>query len=352
MTTRTQWIHGPLTDAVLAWLWLPIFVVVHLAEGHGDLVPALMAIGFVISFAHQPLTMGLVYGDPVQYRHHRRLYLVTPVVLAVLVTVGMFWSLTAVAIVAALWNAEHTLMQRYGLTRIYGRKAGDDLGRIEKPMYISWLVFALLWLPSFVNLPKMADNLGFGARNKRGLEVLYDLRGPARALLVVGAVVAVVFTVRWLLAQRRLAPAQRSAPKYLYVGATFGLVLAIMVDPAAGFVSYISAHALEYFVIVDASLRKRAATGDPVAVIRAVQTRRRRALVYTSYLAAMVAVSVVTIGWFDGQFYAWLVLFFGGLHVFYDGFVWKLRRPGTAASLGIPATVGVPPTVAPAPAVG
>jgi hypothetical protein len=34
-----------------------------------------MAVIFVVSFAHQPLTLGLVYGDPVQRAAHRRLYL-------------------------------------------------------------------------------------------------------------------------------------------------------------------------------------------------------------------------------------------------------------------------------------
>ncbi len=52
----------------------------------------------------------------------------------------------------------------------------------------------------------------------------------------------------------------------------------------------------------------------------------------------VLGTSAVTVGKLDGRLYAWLVLFFGGLHVFYDGFVWKLRRPSTAASLGI----GVP----------
>ena len=38
---------------------------------------------------------------------------------------------------------------------------------------------------------------------------------------------------------------------------------------------------------------------------------------------------------FDGRLYAFAVLFFGALHILYDGFVWKLRRPAVAASLGI-----------------
>lgn len=165
----SRWIHGPVTDAALAWLWVPIFLVVRLAEGHGDQVSMLMGIAFVISFAHQPLTMGLVYADAAQFKRHRRLYLWTPLVLAALVTLGMAVSLTAVAIVAALWNAEHTLMPRYGLTRIYGRRLGDDLGGLEKPMYISWLVFALSWLPAFVDVRAMSSTLGFGGRNRGGL---------------------------------------------------------------------------------------------------------------------------------------------------------------------------------------
>jgi hypothetical protein len=36
-----------------------------------------------------------------------------------------------------------------------------------------------------------------------------------------------------------------------------------------------------------------------------------------------------------GKVYAFAILFFGALHILYDGFVWKLRRPNVAASLGI-----------------
>ena len=105
-----------------------------------------MGIIFLISFAHQPLTMGLVYGDPSQRDAHRRFYLIAPLVGHVLILIGLNVSLTLVGLMAGLWNAEHTLMQRYGVLRIYGRKAGDDHGRFEKPMLVTWLVAALLFL--------------------------------------------------------------------------------------------------------------------------------------------------------------------------------------------------------------
>lgn len=101
----------------------------------------------------------------------------------------------------------------------------------------------------------------------------------------------------------------------------------------------VAAHALEYFVIVDSSLRKRVRNGDRAPVILAVRTRWRRAAVYITYLAAMIAVPFVTFSLMDGLVYAWIVVVFGGMHVLYDGFVWKLRRPATAVSLGIPVPV-------------
>jgi hypothetical protein len=33
--------------------------------------------------------------------------------------------------------------------------------------------------------------------------------------------------------------------------------------------------------------------------------------------------------------YRFAVLFLGGLHVFYDGFIWKLRRPAVAGRFAI-----------------
>jgi hypothetical protein len=137
------WMHGPLVDGLLGWCFLPIAVVVHYTEPHLTQVQALVGIIFLISFAHQPLTLGLVYGDPAQREAHRRLYTWAPLCAAALIMLGLSISLGLVAIMAGLWNAEHTLMQRYGVLRIYGRKAGDDNGRLEKPMFIAWLVTAV-----------------------------------------------------------------------------------------------------------------------------------------------------------------------------------------------------------------
>ena len=55
------------------------------------------------------------------------------------------------------------------------------------------------------------------------------------------------------------------------------------------------------------------------------------------YGLGIVSFALVSPGWFGGAVFRFTLLFLGGLHVFYDGFIWKLRRPAVAAPLGVPA---------------
>ena len=64
-------------------------------------------------------------------------------------------------------------------------------------------------------------------------------------------------------------------------------------------------------------------------------TRPRRVLLYSGYLGAIWAFATITYNLRGGDVYRFALLFLGGLHILYDGFIWKLRRPAVAASLGL-----------------
>ena len=181
---------------------------------------------------------------------------------------------------AGLWNAEHTLMQRYGVMRIYGRKAGDDHGRIEKPMLIIWLVAGIAYIGGYVDLQNLARKLGVGGTNTRSLDLLDGLSAYARVVFWVAALCGVVMAVRWCKAERRLG-AMASGPKHWYALGTAGLIVAVMIDPIAGVAGYVAAHAIEYFAVVHSSLRKRS---DEAPVATVTRTRARRAAAYVGLL--------------------------------------------------------------------
>jgi hypothetical protein len=159
--------------------------------------------------------------------------------------------------------------------------------------------------------------------------------------------VAAGLTVQWARAEAGRWRAGGGNPaKLLYLGGTAALIGLMLVDPVAGFVGYVGAHALEYFVIVHTSLGNRwtaEGSGGPMGSLMRTPGGRRRFLVSYATAMAVLIVGLREIG--NARLYLVTILTLGGLHVLYDGFVWKLRRPQVAA--GLVTGGGVAPSLQP-----
>jgi hypothetical protein len=334
--SRARWIHGPAVDTLVALLWVPFAVLGLAVEHNAHALPSAIDAVLLLSFTHQPVTAALVYGDRAQFSLARRTFTFSPLVFVVAVLFLRSWSFTLLAVIAGLWNAEHTLMQRYGITRIYGRKAGDDHGRTEKLMLFSWLVLALIWTAADKRTPARVATAGLDGHNRAGLDVLTRFRTPALVLLPFAAATALVLAARWIRAER----ADRGNPaKWVYIGSTAALFAMMFVSPIAGFMGYVGAHAVEYFVIVGRSIGPRytpgAVAANPSPIGRLIASRRGRAKFFVLYAIAMVALVGALSRTSNLAVHAAVIFTLGGMHVFYDGFIWKLRRPVVANSLGI-----------------
>jgi hypothetical protein len=331
---RFRWVHGPALDLAMATSWVPFAALGWLWAGDGARLTGLFAITLLISFAHQPLTVALVYGDRRNFDLRRRIFTWSPLVLAVAVLATRHVSPATLAVVAGLWNAEHTLMQRYGITRIYGRKVGQQEGALEKVLLGSWLVLALVWVAADARTPARAERTGIGGTNGRGLEILTALRPGARTVLPLVAVAAVVLTVWWVRTEIQRG-ARANLAKHVYVGSTAALFLVILVHPIAGLLGYVGSHAVEYFVIVHQSLGPRYADADADGGAPLGHAVRRvgRLGFFALYLGAVVALVVALDRYGDATAYVLVVFTLGGLHIFYDGFIWKRPAPGRGGML-------------------
>ena len=337
-----RFVHHPVLDVAVALCWIPFALVAHLLQDRGDveLLAAFISGVFLLSFAHQPLTVALVYGDPDQFRLKRAIFTWAPLVFIVAVVAGFYLSLVLVAVIGGLWNAEHTLMQRYGITRIYGRKVGQDDGGIEKAMLFSWLVLALVWVAADPATPGRVAAVNLGQNNRMALEVLTTFQSAAALLLVPVAAVVAILVATW--AYREWRRPQLNGAKWMYLASTAVLLSLAVVDPLAAIMGYVGAHAIEYFVIVHQSLGRRysptPAPGAPTggAIGRVVRARTGRIGFLVGYVGLVIA-AIVALGRLQSPL-AYTVVFFtlGGMHVFYDGFIWKLRRPEVAQSLAVP----------------
>jgi len=330
--------HGPATDVAIALAWIPFAVATYLLEASGSTagLATFISAVFLLSFAHQPLTVALVYGDPVQFRLKPGIFTWAPVVFVVAVAAGYYVSFVLVAVIGALWNAEHTLMQRYGVTRIYGRMAGQNDGRLEQAMLFSWLLLAVVWVTADELTPSRAAAVSFGRNNQAAIDVLVQFRPVASLLVVPAVLVALTLAGLWVRAER--ARSEVNPAKWIYLGSTALLFGLMLVQPLAGIMAYVGAHALEYFVIVHQSLGRRygdAPAGERSLLGRAVRARTGR----LGFLSAYVGIVIAIVYGLErmGSALAYMVVFFtlGGMHVFYDAFIWKLRRPEVAQSLAI-----------------
>jgi len=328
---RASWIHGPGWDAALALCWVPFAAAAVVVQGNAHLLSWLLSAVLLLSLSHQPITLALVYGDRARLRDHPAIYAVGPIVALGVVSLGLHVSLLMVAVIAGLWNAEHTLMQRYGVTRMYGRKAGDDHGPLEKPMLISWLALAMVAAAANPRTPRYLAKVQLGDINQRGISFLVHLRPEATVALIPALGVASVLTARWVRAER--AASAPNPAKWCYLAATAALVVVVCIDPVAGFAAYVGAHALEYFVIVKGAAGRRAASGEGGAVGRLVRSPLGAAgFVVVAAVGAVIPLSVVErLGTFTIATAIYLTV--GALHIFYDGLIWKMRTPAVARDL-------------------
>ena len=148
----------------MALLWVPFAVAAHAISDDPDRLRTLVSLTLLLSFAHQPLTLWLVYGDAAQRRSHASSVVWAPVVLVLAIAVGTSVRPEAVALVAGLWNVAHTLRQRYGLCKLYGRLSGVDCGADNRLLW-SWLTLAVVVAFARTDVSATARAVGIGRRN-------------------------------------------------------------------------------------------------------------------------------------------------------------------------------------------
>ena len=127
-----------------------------------------------------------------------------------------------------------------------------------------------------------------------------------------------------------------SRPKRLYLLTTALLFGVMLVNPIAGLIGYVGAHAVEYVVIVHSAIGKRyvgtgAETGGIVGA--AVRSRARATGCVFAYLVVVAGLLGAVQQFVTPTVASVVLLTVGGMHVLFDGFIWKLRRPAVGRSL-------------------
>ncbi|HXY43831.1 MAG TPA: hypothetical protein VEH29_06565 [Acidimicrobiales bacterium] len=336
---RPVWIYEAPWDLFVALCWVPIFFVWHLLlAGSGPpsdhLLQEGVTVALLVSFLHQPLTFGLVYGDANQFALHRRLFAWAPVVAVSVAIVAALENLAIVIPIAAAWNLQHTLQQRYGLQRIYAGKSGYGSPRLDRAFSYVVMAAALFAVAAMPGTARLVQRSGLDPMNARAVQLLVDVRPEALWLLAL-ALAALVAVIGALIRQEVAAGAKANPAKWIYQISSLALVASIVVDPAAGFIAYVSAHSIEYAVVVYRTAERRYSAGQGPGVTSFLGRVGRTAAGRVAFFSAVVALALAVHSLVHGVVFNAVLYSVGALHFTFDSVIWKLRRPAVSRDFAI-----------------
>ncbi len=338
--TRTEWMASARADQVMLWSWVPFALVgVLLRDPRAVLVGVSVVLAF--SFSHQVLTLPLVYGDRTTFMSRRLLFSLAPLVLLVGIAVLRMEAFVLLAVVAAGWNAFHTVRQRYGMVRIYGRKVGQEAPGVEQWLLFSGFFTAVVLAASTTALESTPAggvlDLGQAGTNTQLVEILGDLRPAARWVALPLLALTGVLGARWW-QQERGRP--QNTAKHWYLGSTLLMFAVAPFSPLGALLGFVGSHAVEYYLVVARSLRSRTTTTPDSPLARLTARVGPWPLVVGFALVLVLVVYGAMLGpLLDlGSVLAFTL---GALHFLFDGIIWRTGRPAMSASAftGAPSAV-------------
>ncbi|MGH7808388.1 MAG: hypothetical protein ACRENT_09895 [Thermodesulfobacteriota bacterium] len=225
------------------------------------------------------------------------------------------------------WVMYHSVSQKYGITRIYSRKAGYGEVWIEKGIIFSWFVYLFFGLAEKEKLTLDKYSAGRAILSYIGNYLDY-LTFASYIFLVV----AIFFTVAFVYQEFKNRH-QISFPKVFYVISVLILYSIFLHSLVVGYVVFGFSHAIEYIAFVNIfvnSKYKRKQDSDSL-VARAT---RKQWLYSTLFAVAIVGLCLIGMR-LDKDAFTIYIVGSSFLHFIYDGFLWKVRKPEVGKPLDI-----------------
>jgi hypothetical protein len=247
----------------------------------------------------------------------------------VMVTVGfVYFDVFAVLLTfSVMWTMYHSVAQKYGLMRIYSRKAGYGVSWLDRVVMFSWFAYLV-----FALADKEKEALQNFSAGRTILEYIGDYVGLMGVISHVVLAVALLFTTLYIASEYRNR-CRVSIPKNLYIFSILLLYSIFLYDMVLGYIVFAFSHGIEYIAFVNMYVKKK--YGKRPAS-RSFMTRVSSKLWVYSGLFSLLIIALCLIGmsYGKGAFTTYIV---GSsfLHFLYDGWIWKLRKPGVGKPLDI-----------------
>jgi hypothetical protein len=340
---QKSWIKNPATDLTFfdfGW-FLILFPLVIFKEHLGIIILSVL----IVNYIHRHYTFALVYGDKEEFQKRKQVYMFLPIIAALATVLSLYLDAFKVLLVAAiLWNMYHTITQKYGITRIYSRKAGYGEAWIEKGLIYSWflyIIFALAVREKEVINQYQADRVGDYFQRISELKigyntVIFDYIGDYISYITLASYfffgIAIAFTLLFAYQEFKNRH-QISKAKILFVISILMLYSIFFYSLIVGYMVFAFSHALEYIAFVNIFVNSKYKRKPDSRSVVALASKKQ--WLYSSLFSlGIVAICLLGMKLNENAFAIYIV---GSsfLHFIYDGLIWKVRRPEVGKPLDI-----------------
>ncbi|MEM7009790.1 MAG: hypothetical protein AAF462_11720 [Thermodesulfobacteriota bacterium] len=330
MTTIAQprniWIKDPTFDlAYLSFGWIPIYLAFMIFENYFATILIIVA---ATSFIHRHYTFALVYGQKEEFDKRKKAYILLPIAFFIIALtfymLGLFSVLLAVSVI---WLMFHTIAQKYGLIRIYSRKAGYGLAWLDKGIIYSWFVYLFFALGE--------RNMGLMSEYYEGrvlVQYLGDYFSIFTMISYLALLLAIAFTLIYIYVELKNWD-KISLPKNIFVISVLLLYAIFFQNLIIGFIVFGFSHAIEYIAFVNVFVHSKYKKRPDSRIFFSRVTKKQ--WLYVGIFSALLA--VVSVAGTNINAYV-LGLYITGssfLHFIYDGWIWKVSKPEVAKPLDI-----------------
>lgn len=320
------WIQSPASDLVFfSFGWIVVFLPLLIFEDH---IGVIILIVLLVNYIHRHYTFALVYVQKEEFEKRKKIYILLPLIAALVTIIFIYVDAFKILLtLSVLWTMYHSVYQKYGITRVYSRKAGYGEAWIEKGVIFSWFVYLIFGLAD----KEKATLLKYQA----GRVILDYIGGYMNYLATLSyffLAVAVSFTL--LFAYQEFKNRHRvSTAKVLYVISTLILYFIFFHSLIVGYIVFAFSHALEYIVFVNVFVNsKYKKKQDSDSLFGKIS--KKQWLYSGLFSIGIVVVCLLGMELNENAFTIYIV---GSsfLHFIYDGLIWKVRRPEVGKPLDI-----------------
>ncbi len=319
--TAPGWLVSPVFDLLFlvnAW-WMVAFVPGFLSTERVPHIEFWQI--YFLTTPHRWITLLLVATDP-DRRAGRSWLFAAMALLGVLVVAAVRFGtggFLCLLLVDYVWNAWHFAAQHAGILRMYARKSGGG-----RPWLETWGLRSLVF---YTSIRLAGWSYGWTAG-----------WSAAQTGLIAADVVMSLPMLTLLLSEFCARPWQRPG-KVTYAASVGLLYLTLLAALATGRTTLVLSltvaaaafHAVEYLAVVTYYAERRRTQGSRGLFRKMTQSW---GLILSAYVVIGGLIATVAERW-SPDFWLGINLWAAGLHYAYDGLIWKLRAPGTAAVLGV-----------------